>query len=328
MKNVILPLRLFVLLMAFATVVACEDDDNETQPPTTQEKSIGATAQAEARFSILVDALDRTGLLSVVTDESASLTVFAPNDAAFQSAFQTLGVADLDELEDVIGNAGLKNVLLYHVLDAEVMAADVTTGYVATQATNGDGDQLSAFIDASSGVMLNNAAQVVAADINASNGVIHEIDAVILPLSMYGLLEVNPDFSSLVSALQVADGSLDSLFSATSSGPYTLFAPDDDAFGDLLNALNAASLNELITTIGGTDVLAQVLTYHAVDGNITSDEIPNGKVMTVQGADISIATSNGVSITDGAGQTRTVTSADIQGTNGVIHRINGVLLIQ
>lgn len=328
MKNVFLKFRtLAMMMMALGLMVSCDDDDDGGQPQD-QPESIAAEVQAAARFSILADALDRTQLLPVLTDESASLTVFAPNNTAFEGAFQALGVADLDGLENAIGNDGLKQVLLYHVLGMEVESMNVTNAYVATQATNADGDNLSLYTDITAGVQINGSANVVAADIDASNGVIHEIDGVLLPMSIFGLLQVNPDFSSLVTALEAADGALDTLLSDASSGPFTLFAPDDAAFTALLTDLGVNSLNELITAIGGTDVLADILLYHVVPGNITADEVSAGTVTTAEGTAFTISTTGGVSITDGAGGTSNVTQTDIQGTNGVIHQIDGVLLIQ
>lgn len=320
----------FALIAGVLTMglTSCEKDDNDDDNSQPQQKTIAEIASETPRFSILVDALTRTNLVGAVSDENAQLTVFAPNNDAFTAALNALGLADLDALENALGTDGLRNVLLYHVLGAEVKAADVTTGYVATQATNADGDPLSVYINTSMGVMLNGSSEVENADIDASNGVIHEIKAVILPLNIYQLLSVNPEFSSLVTALGVADGNLDSVLADAATGPVTLFAPDDDAFGQVLTDLNLASLNDLVAAVGGTSGLSNILLYHVVGGNITSDDVSAGSVTTLQGDDITFNTSNGVSITDGSGNTVNVEVTNIQGTNGVIHSLDYVLLPQ
>ena len=321
----------FFKFMLFAGIMvmgltSCEndDDDNDNNNPPAQQ-TIADIAINTPRFSILVDALTRTNLVSVVDDENASLTVFAPNNDAFTDALNALGLADLDALEAALGTDGLRNVLLYHVLGAEVKAADVANGYAATEATNADGDKLSIYLNADMGVMINGSSEVENADIDASNGVIHEIKAVILPLSIAELLAVNPEYSSLVTALGVADGNLDSVLSDPATGPVTVFAPNDQAFGQLLSDLMLNDLNELVNAIGGTGALADVLLYHVAAGNITSDEVMDGAVTTLQGTDFTISTAGGVTITDGQGVTTNVTSFDIQGTNGVAHGLDYVL---
>lgn len=321
----------FMLFLGITSIslTACEnDDDDNLDTPDPKQETIADIAVATPRFSILVDALTRTNLVSVVADANADLTVFAPNNQAFADALTALGFADLDALETALGTDGLKNVLLYHVLGAEVKAMDVSTGYAATEATNADGDKLSLYLNTNAGVQINGSSNVETADIDASNGVIHEIDAVILPLSIAGLLAVNTEFSSLVTALGVADGNLDSVLSDPATGPVTVFAPNDAAFGKLLSDLGLNDLNELVTAIGGSGALANVLLYHVVGGNTSSDEVTNGPLTTLQGDVITISTSNGVEITDGAGTTTKVIATDIQGTNGVAHTLDYVLLPQ
>ena len=187
---------------------------------------------------------------------------------------------------------------------------------------------LSLYLNTDMGVTINGSSNVITADIDASNGVIHEIDAVILPLSIAELLAVNAEFSSLVTALSVADGNLDSVLASPATGPVTVFAPNNAAFAQLLTDLNLSTLPELVTAIGGTGELASVLLYHVVGDNITSDEVGPGMVTTLQGASFDISTTTGVQITDGAGTTTNVIATDIQGTNGVAHVLDYVLLPQ
>lgn len=305
---------------------SCSKDEEVTPDPTpTAMKTIAEIATDNGNFTILLDALTRTDLAETMADPSQTLTVFAPSDDAFVDLLAELGLANLDEVEAALGTEGLKNVLLYHVLGAEVTSDMVSTGYVSTLGTNASMDALSIYTNTSSGVMINNRAMVSTADVMASNGVIHIIDKVILPLSIYDLLSINDDYATLTAALGIADGDLDALLSDATSGPFTLLAPNETAFADLLAELNIPDVTALVAALG-TDGLSSVLTYHVVAGNYNSDELPSGLVATVNGDNISINLTSDVVITDTQDRTSEVTSVDIQGTNGVVHAINTVIL--
>jgi transforming growth factor-beta-induced protein len=319
-------LKSYAVLLACTLVFSsCKKEDDTPTPVTPQMSTIAEIAVANGNFTILVDALTRTGLDVTVADANQTLTVFAPTDDAFMDLLSELGLSSLDEVEAALGTDGLQNVLLYHVLGSVVTSTMVPTGYVRTLATNATSDALSIYTSTTAGVIINDRATVTTADVMASNGVIHIIDQVILPMSIYQLLEVNPTYATLTAALGIADGELDVLMSDPTSGPFTLFAPDEVAFGNLLIELNLADVPALVDALG-TDGLSGVLTYHVVSGNVNSDEVPSGSVQTVNGQNISIDLSNGVVITDTQNRMSTVTSVDIQGTNGVIHGINTVIL--
>lgn len=325
MKSIKLSNFIWVLALVFAFTSCEKDDDDDTTPTTVQQKTIAEIATEDGNFTILLDALSRTNLTSVVADASADLTVFAPNDSAFGALLTELNLADLDAVETALGNDGLKQVLLYHVLGIEVKASAVSTGYVQTSATNTTNDNLSMYLSTATGVTINSRSKVIAADLDASNGVIHVIDKVLLPMTIFGLIDVNPNYSSLKTALTVADDDLDEAFDDVTEGPFTLFAPNNVAFDSLLVETMEPSLTSLVGTLG-TDGLADVLLYHAVTGNFNSDEVPSGTVTTAGMETFSIDLTNGVVITDANARMSTVINFDIQGTNGVIHGINKVLL--
>lgn len=305
---------------------SCKKDEEVTPDPTpTGMNTIAEIATDNGNFTILLDALTRTDLAETMSDPSQTYTVFAPTDEAFVDLLAELGMGDLDDVEMALGTEGLKNVLLYHVLGAEVTSDMVSTGYVSTLGTNATMDALSIYANTASGVMINNKATVTTADVMASNGVIHIIDKVILPLSIYDLLSINEDYATLTAALTIADGDLDALLSDATSGPFTLLAPNEAAFADLLAELNIPDVTSLVAALG-TDGLSSVLTYHVVSGNYNSNELPSGLVATVNGDNISINLSGEVVITDTQDRTSAVTSVDIQGTNGVVHAISTVIL--
>lgn len=321
MKMTSLKMLALAATVMFAT--ACSEDEapvNET--PTLG--NVAEVASSDARFSILVDALGRTGLANTVATTN-NITVFAPTNDAFNNLFTALGVADLDGLVNALGVDATTNVLLYHVLGARVPAANVTTGYVNTLGTV-DSNPLSAYISVSgSTVTINGNANVVQTDVNASNGVIHAIDAVILPLTIVELAALNPDFTSLVTAAGVADGNIDDLLGDPTAGPFTVFAPTNAAFATLISELGASDLNGVVAAVG-TDGVADVLLYHAVPGNIRSNQVTAGTVATANGQSFTITVNGGVSITDANNGTANVIATDVQGVNGVIHVIDRVLL--
>ncbi len=175
MKKLLAPLAIIGLL------VSCGSDDSDvatteaptTEAPTTEapaeEQDIVAIASGNEDFSTLVAAVAAAGLVEVLQGEGP-FTVFAPTNDAF--AALPAGLVDkllLEENKDV-----LVKILTYHVVSGAVLAADVTAGEVPSV----EGQNIT--VTTEGGVMVNNA-KVIATDIIASNGVIHVIDAVILP---------------------------------------------------------------------------------------------------------------------------------------------------
>lgn len=122
----------------------------------------------------------------------------------------------------------------------------------------------------------------------------------------------NEDFSTLVAAVQAA-GLAETL---AGEGPFTVFAPTDDAFAALPAGLVDALLEE-----ANRDVLVSILTYHVVPGEVTSSQITAGDVATVEGQTVTIGTDDGVTVNDA-----TVVIADVPASNGVIHAIDAVLV--
>jgi uncharacterized surface protein with fasciclin (FAS1) repeats len=128
----------------------------------------------------------------------------------------------------------------------------------------------------------------------------------------------SPEFSTLLAAVQAADLG-DTL---AGEGPYTVFAPTNDAFA----ALPAKTLNDLLKPANQAQ-LAAILTYHVVEGEVMAADVMPGNLTTVNGADISVSVDGGdVIITDGQGNQAKVTTTDIAASNGVIHVIDAVLL--
>ncbi len=310
MKKSIYNFAWILLLSLPFFLVSCNDDEDTMPDPTPQPQSIVEIASGDAQFSTLVSALDRVNLVSVL-EGNGPFTVFAPTNAAFTA----LGV-DLNTISD----EALTEILLYHVLGAEVASKDIAEGqtYVTTAATTGpDDNQLSMLIEKSStGVSINGNINVTTADVDATNGVIHIVDAVIMPLDVVGHAAANSAFTELVGALGAATGDLVSVLQE--DGPFTVFAPLNSAFEEI---------SDVVATLDA-DQLSKVLTYHVAAGNVRSSALSDGFEVTTVNTEIFTVNINGnsVTITDVNGNIANVVLTDVQATNGVIHVLDKVVI--
>ena len=272
------------------------------------------TAAAAGNFTLLAAALEAGGLTDVLRGEGP-FTVFAPSDEAITASLEALGVS----ADDFLARADLQQILLYHVISgAAVASTDLEAAQVVSTAATVSADNdtaLSAVVTAGETVSINGAATVTTADITASNGVIHVIDSVLLPATIVDLAVAYPDFDTLVAAAVAAE-LVDTLNSA---GPFTVFAPTDEAFVAAITALETTA-EELLAR----DDLAGILTYHAVAGAVLAGDLAAGEqaVASVAGPELTITVSEeGVTVNEA-----NVVMTDIVGTNGVVHVIDAVLL--
>ena len=203
----------------------------------------------------------------------------------------------------------LANILLYHVLGDEVLSTELSDGQMAMTL---QGKDITVTIDGSD-VFINDA-QVTVADIQTDNGVVHVIDAVLVPpFSVVDVIVESPDHTILETAVIAAELADD----LSGDGPFTVFAPTDAAF----NALPAGVLDALL--MDPTGELANVLLYHVLGDEVLSTELSDGQMaMTLQGKDITV-TIDGSDVFINDAQ---VTVADIQADNGVVHVIDAVLV--
>lgn len=311
-----------LLVAATATVISACGGGNDNPPPNL------AQVATNNGFTALVAAADKAGLVPALSAPDADLTVFAPTDAAFNAMATSLGFADASAMVAALDGATLAKILSYHVLPSTLNAAAIVAGG-ATQATlytYPGSTPATLAVDTSSGVKLTdaayNTATVTLADVGASNGVIHVIDKVLVPpgvLTVVQMAQTNPNFSVLVEAVVTA-GLADDLSAA---GPFTVFAPTNDAFVAALNELGLTK-DELLAS----PALGTILTYHVVAGKLLAADVialpKPATVTTLQGATFSVGADLG--ITDAAGRTATLLATDVIGSNGVIHVIDKVLL--
>jgi len=268
-------------------------------------RDIVDTAVNAGSFNTLAAALKAAGLVDALKSDGP-FTVFAPTDEAFAK----LPAGTVENLLKPENRAALQAILKYHVVSGKVLASDVA-GLDHAETLNGQRVSISS----SYGVRVNNA-RVTSTDIQASNGVIHVIDTVIMP-SMEDVVDVAVgagQFTTLAAALDAAQ----LISTLKGDGPFTVFAPTDAAFAKL-----PAGTVENLLKPENRDKLRAVLTYHVVPGRVYADQaLEAGSARTVQGSEVRIRTgARGAYVNDAR-----ITSTDIQANNGVIHVIDSVIL--
>jgi transforming growth factor-beta-induced protein len=314
------PLWPCVAFLAFAlTLGGCSDNNNSPSGNTGVAEiaplNIVETAMDAGNFETLIAALQATGLDSTLADETLTFTVFAPTDEAFallgDEVINAL-LADTDTLADI---------LLYHVLAEQAVDSTTATSLAGSTVETANGDNIA--VTLSDGELFINFSQVITADITTSNGVIHVIDAVLMPPmdstptgTIVDVAIGAGDFTTLVAALQATG--LDSVL-ADESATFTVFAPTDAAFA----VLGEATLNSLLAD---PDALSDILLYHVFSGAavdaVTALSL-TGTEITMANGDSAALARDGTQLTI-AGANIVVT--DIAATNGVVHVIDAVIL--
>lgn len=303
--------RLAAPLAAACLVAACGGGDDPPPPAP----NIVEVAQADARFSTLVEAVVAADLATTLSGPGP-YTVFAPTNDAFASLLAELGVTK----EQLLANKPLlTEVLTYHVVPQAVPRAAVPLGRAVTTVQGGVFK-----VEASGSALVvtdgrNRTANVTATDIAASNGVIHVVDKVLLPpnRNVVQTALALPDFSLLAEAV-VAAGLDDDL---SASGPFTVFAPTNAAFTALLGELGVTKEQ----LFADTALLTRVLTYHVVPGRVLRADVPVGTpVTTLEGGSFTVDAN--LQVTDERGRTSSIATTDVFASNGVIHVLDRVLL--
>jgi transforming growth factor-beta-induced protein len=315
MKNIYLGLA-FLLAFGSLTVFGQKTECTDKKAATKKVSFVNAshktspdivdTAVSAGIFKTLVAAVQAGGLVDTLKS-AGPFTVFAPTDEAFAK----LPAGTVESLLKPENKAKLVQILKYHVVACKVAAADVVK---LSSAKTVEGSNVK--IKTSNGKVMINSSNVVKADIMTSNGVIHVIDSVLMPPS--------PDivdtavsagiFKTLVAAVQ-AGGLVDTL---KGDGPFTVFAPTDEAFAKL-----PAGTVENLLKPENKATLVKILTYHVVAGKVMAADVVKLKnAKTVQGQSVKIKAKNGKVMIDKANVVKT----DIGTGNGVIHVIDTVLM--
>lgn len=301
-------MKKWLLCCSIASLSACGGD---------RDPGVLDVARNDPQFSILVEAVQAAGLEATL-DGDGPLTVFAPTDTAFAALLTELGLTKAQLLAD---QALLTAVLTYHVLPAKVERADVPLGKAITTVEGGFFK-----IEPGAGGSLtiqdgrNRIAGITATDLAARNGTVHVVDKVILPAdrNIVQTAQALPDFSVLVEAV-VAANLADTL---SGTGPFTVFAPTNAAFDDLLTRLGITKAQLL----ADTTLLTSVLKYHVVGSLVLKADVPVGVPIQTLELGKTFTVDSTLVITDAQANTAQIVATDVFTSNGVIHVIDKVIL--
>lgn len=294
------------------TVQACPNSTAHSasfvKAAPTADKTIVETAIGAKDLSTLVAAVKQGQLVDTLSSKGP-FTVFAP----INSAFAKLPKETIESLMKDENREALQNILTYHVVPGKVMAADVVK---LESAKTANGQSVSIRVE--EGKVFVNDSQVIKTDIQCSNGVVHLIDSVLIPTekqpTIVELAASKDDFSTLVKLVKHAE-LVDVL---SSEGPFTVFAPTNEAFAKLPKETVAKLLSD-----EGKEQLQAILKYHVVAGSVmAADVVELKEAKTVNGKMINIKVEDGkVYLNDSQ-----VIATDVECGNGVIHVIDSVLI--
>lgn len=321
MKKIKVLLRLFIIVVSLSfSLTSCEKKDEiETSAP----KDIMDVLLADSNFSTLTKLLTDKELIDTLK-ASGSFTLFAPTNDAFAKI-------DVSKLT----NVDLLRILKTHVLNKKVLAADVTSGFVPSL-------ESSIYLSKNNnGVFINGKSHVTQADISATNGVIHAIDKVIVPPNkkLWNVLTDydNPNFTEFVSLLfdihnnnEVFDRVrilvvIDWIMTPPDNG-LTIFVPTNEAFKEFYKTIPKAKLIKR----ENLDLITNILLYHFVEGSLFSSDLPNvkGEVKTLNFTADKLAfdLAGGTKVKGNKSGNSNIKEVNIEGTNGVVHLIDKVLI--
>ena len=298
-------------------------------PPTVVDH-----AQANSDFSMLAEAIERAGLTEALSvtdteDESLPLTMFAPNNAAFEALMTRLnGAFGWTSLEDVPEET-LQQILMYHVVTGDNTLSALVPGseFTAMDGNTFSVDDNSVISDASY-----DTANIVLTDVQAINGVMHGIDKVLLPENVFqsilgATLNIkdraeDKGYSSFLAAAKKAG-----LTTMLAEDELTAFIPNNDAFNDFFATIKNFDSLEDFDTPEEIQLLKNLVEYHLHKGTLMSSQLVNGALQTI-GTDVIM-----VDVTAGVltpsheyAPKATFTMTNIGATNGVIHQISKVLV--
>lgn len=297
-----LPIYLILSLCISFLALSCSDDDDDKQMEQ-QTKTIVQVAQAKG-YTSLAAALTKADLVDALSG-TTDYTVFAPTNEAFDKLLTTIGQTSLEDVPASV----LKEILLYHVVKGKVLSTDIMAGKTATL----QGGELT--LSTSGGIKVNEVAVVSPFDVEATNGVIHTVDEVLVPTSVSKFMNTvlepayfNKSFTTLVKAISKAD-LVETLLNTSN---LTIFAPDNDAF--VASGINPENMS--------SEDLAPVLTYHVLGSKVLSSEIPR-EATTLNGNKLFFSLVSSGNFINGSTKIKAV---DIQSGSGVVHVIDSVLL--
>lgn len=319
-------LKIFLLVLSSVAFIAgCKEDKRDLIVAPISSAYDELLEQGD--LTITVQAIDMAGLKQIVNQDN--ITLFAPTDSAFTSFMQDIGVDSLSGLYNLYGPENFRQLVLYHLLEKKVKGMDVVNSYIATAAKNNNGNNIHAYISrVDKNVSLNAfEANVTKGDIEADGSVIHKIDGVLTPLTLYGLIRVNPNFGQLKSAISKTQDNLETILNQENS-LYTIFGPTDAAMNSYLSDAGFTSWADYSNSYSSYSISC-IVKYHIINDELLAQELSNKTYNTIYtGHAIDIFKEQGGSIKvldEKRTEHATVKTTDITAVNGTMHVIDKVL---
>lgn len=310
-----------ISIVAIMVMGGCSLDDDSNQPANA---TVAELLSESTNLQQFYTALQRAELVTTLEGQGR-FTVLAPNDVAFNTFLATAGFASIED----IPMETLKQLLRNHIIGTQIDAFDFSVlgrNYTETLAAGPQqGTNLAIYFNATGGsIEFNGVSEVVNANIGGSNGVIHVVDTFIDLPHIMTFINTDTNFELLKEGLTTATPGTNFNAQLSGTGPFTVFAPSDKAFEELLDSNPA--WNDLGDIEEGQ--LTAILQHHLVNGNLRTSAIKNNDTAeTLEGDFITFSTADGgVDITDGLGNSGIpLVIGNIQANNGVIHLVGSVL---
>jgi len=299
-----------VLVCIIIFLSSCEDQEERQIPIDKSPNLIINVIENDPMLSLLSEAILFTDLTDILINDS-DYTFFAPNNNALSQFIELRGASTLVDLD----RDELRNILMYHLTDGLLVESEIMTDYVETwNNSSPDESYVSMYINADTGVRLNNKSDIVIGNVDAENGVLHIVDEVLEIPTIKNIISDNEEFSTLRTVIQRVG--LDEQMSSDKA--LTFFAPNNEAFERFLVVLSLESLDDI-----PDDTLRDIVQYHFIESNIKKNDFRTGKLNTLNPKnDIEVEIGTDIRINNHV----TLTNADIQSANGVVHMIDEVLL--
>lgn len=314
--------RPIVSLILLITFLSCSKEETEVIEPA--QSTLYDLVANSMNYSYLEAALRMTNLDEVLVGDDV-YTLYAPDNNAFIGFLMRSGFNSLEE----VPRETLKQILLNHVMIGQMEYRDFKSGFFQTAATSAaNGNAMSIYINqVNMRVTLNGESRIVQGNVRASNGIIHVVDRIIPLPSLVTFILADPLLYSLAVALTRNDLTVDftavlSTQNGTSPAPFTVFAPNNLAFLDLLTELGVDRLSAI-----DEPTLNSTLNHHVVGeiNTLSSDLSDNLLINTLEG-EITANVTGGASLTDGNNRVSNIIVVDVQANNGVLHIIDKVIL--
>ena len=314
--------RPIVSLILLITFLSCSKEETEVVEPA--QSTLYDLVANSMNYSYLEAALRMTNLDEVLGGDDV-YTLYAPDNNAFIGFLMRSGFNSLEE----VPRETLKQILLNHVMIGQMEYRDFKSGYFQTAATSAvNGNAMSIYINqVNMRVTLNGESRIVQGNVRASNGIIHLVDRIIPLPSLVTFVLADPLLYNLAVALTRNDLTVDftavlSTQNGTSPAPFTVFAPNNLAFLDLLTELGVDRLSAI-----DEPTLNSTLNHHVVGeiNTLSSDLSDNLLINTLEG-EITANVTGGASLTDGNNRVSNIIVVDVQANNGVLHIIDKVIL--